>query len=128
MREKIVLRRRSVPVAVNLPNSTSFVSRYERISRKQLPGNISVSRTRTVGYRNKRKTKKKVRFALANTPTQDRAKEIIYIYIYIYINLRRTQTGKGPADNSANLGITVGSKAVNSVIGKKLIETNRQRD
>ena len=114
MREKIVLRRRSVPVAVNLPNSTSFVSRYERISRKQLPGNISVSRTRTV------------RFALANTPTQDRAKEIIYIYIYI--NLRRTQTGKGPADNSANLGITVGSKAVNSVIGKKLRETNRQRD
>ena len=114
MREKIVLRRRSVPVAVNLPNSTSFVSRYERISRKELPGNISVSRTRTV------------RFALANTPTQDRAKEIIYIYIYI--NLRRTQTGKGPADNSANLGITVGSKAVNSVIGKKLIETNRQRD
>ena len=116
MREKIVLRRRSVPVAVNLPNSTSFVSRYERISRKQLPGNISVSRTRTV------------RFALANAPTQDRAKEIIYIYIYIYINLRRTQTGKGPADNSANLGITVGSKAVKSVIGKKLIETNRQRD
>ena len=52
---------------VNLPNGTSFVSKYERISRKQLPGNICVSRTRTVGPRNKRKTK---------TPTQDRAKRI----------------------------------------------------
>ena len=79
MREKIVLRRRPVPVAVNLPNGTSFVSRYERISRKQLPGNIHVSRTRTVGPRNKRKTKKKVRFGLANTPTQDRAKRILKI-------------------------------------------------
>ena len=37
----------------NLPNGTSFVSKYERISRKQLPGNICVSRTRTVGPRNK---------------------------------------------------------------------------
>ena len=79
MREKIVLRRRPVPVAGNLPNGTSFVSRYERISRKQLPGNIHVSRTRTVGPRNKRKTKKKVRFGLANTPTQDRAKRILKI-------------------------------------------------
>ena len=76
MREKTALLRRPVPVAVNLPNGTSFVSRYERISRKQLPGNIRVSRTRTVGPRNKRKTKKKVRLALKNTPTQDRAKRI----------------------------------------------------
>ena len=76
MREKIVLRWRPVPVAVNLPNRTSFVSSYVRISRKQLPGNIRVSRTRTVGPRNKRKTKKKVRLPLENTPTQDRAKRI----------------------------------------------------
>ena len=76
MREKIGLRWRPVPVAVNLPNRTSFMSSYVRISRKQLPGNIRVSRTRTVGPRNKRKTKKKVRLALENTPTQDRAKRI----------------------------------------------------
>ena len=64
----------------------SFVSRYERVSRKQLPGNIRVSRRRTVGARNKRKTKKKVRFALTDTQTQNRAERInIYIYIYIYI-------------------------------------------
>ena len=36
-----------------------------------------MSRTRTVGPKNKLKTKKKVRFALANTPTEDRARIII---------------------------------------------------
>ena len=70
MRQKIVLGRRAIPLRVNLPDGTSFVSRYERISRKNLPKNISVSRTRTIGPRNKQKTKK-VRFAMANTPTQD---------------------------------------------------------
>ena len=35
-----------------------------------------MSRTRTIGPRNRRKTKKKVRFALTNTPTQDRARRI----------------------------------------------------
>ena len=43
----------------------------------------------------------------------------------IYRNLRRTQTGQGLADNLANLDISISSKAINSVIGKK---TNRQRD
>ena len=37
MREKIVSRRRPTPKIVNLPNGTSFVSRYERISRKNCP-------------------------------------------------------------------------------------------
>ena len=80
MRGKLVLCRRAVLLAVNLPNGTSFVSRYERISRKKLPGKISVSRTRTVGPRNKRKTKKKVRFTLTNTTTQDRKRRITKKY------------------------------------------------
>ena len=76
MRGKLVLCRRAVLLAVNLANGTSFVSRDERISRKKLPGKISVSRTRTVGPRKKRKKKKKVRFTLTNTPTQDRKRRI----------------------------------------------------
>ena len=75
----------------------------------------------------KNKEKSKVRFG-KYTNTRQGKRNYIYIYIYIYINLGRTQTGKGPADNSANLGIIVRSKAINSVIGKRLIETNRQRD
>ena len=58
MRDKILLRRRPVPLVVNLPTGTSFESRYEKISRKQLPGNIRVTRTRTSGPRKKSKTKK----------------------------------------------------------------------
>ena len=77
MRAKIVLGRPAVPKRVRLPNGTSFVARYERTSRKNLPGNIRV--TRTVGPRNKRQTrvnKKRVRFSSANTLTQDRARRI----------------------------------------------------
>ena len=57
MRAKIVLGCPAVPKRVRLPNGTSFVARYERTSRKNLPGNIRV--TRTVGPRNKRQTRVK---------------------------------------------------------------------
>ena len=73
-----------------------------------------MSRARTIGPRNRRKTKKKVRFALTNTPTQDRARRIKKKKE----ELRRAQTGKGLAGNLANLGISMGSKAINSVLGK----------
>ena len=80
MRQKIVLGCRAVPKRVRLPDGTSSVARYERIRRKNLPRNITVTKTRTVGPRNRRKArtkKKRVWFNLANTPTQDRAKRII---------------------------------------------------
>ena len=118
MRQKILLGRRAVPKRVRLPDGTSFVARYERISRKNLPGNIKVTKTRTIGPRNKIKTrtkKKRVRFNLANTPTQDRARRIRKKY-------RRMQSGRGLASTIANLGIKMGSKATNSVLRRKLID------
>ena len=51
MREKIVLGQCAVPKRVRLPDGTSFVARYKKISRSSLPGNIRVTRTRTVGPR-----------------------------------------------------------------------------
>ena len=42
MREKIVLGRRTSPKVVTLPNGTTFIARYKRISRKELPINIHV--------------------------------------------------------------------------------------
>ena len=82
-------------------------------------GNIRVWKTRAISARNKGKTKKKkVRFALANTPTQDRARRIKKNYR----KLRRAQTGKGLNGNLQNLGICMGSKAINSVLGKKIID------
>ena len=121
MRNKIVLGRRAVPKRVTLPNGTTFVSRYKKISRKNLLGSITVSRTRTIGPRNKRRAKpkqKKVRFALANTPTQDRARRIRKKY---RISRGIGQIGSGLVSSLANLGLKMGSKAINPVLGKKLI-------
>ena len=57
MREKIVLRRRTSPRIVTLPNGTTFTARYERISRKKLPTNICVTNTKKIGPRNRNKSK-----------------------------------------------------------------------
>ena len=79
MREKIIPGRLAVPKRVRLPDGTSFVARYERISRSSLPEDIRVTRTRAVGPRNRRARrikKKRVRFNQANRPTHDRARTI----------------------------------------------------
>ena len=57
MREKIVLRRRTAPKIVALPNGTTFTARYQRISRKKLPVNIHVKNARKIGPRIRNKSK-----------------------------------------------------------------------
>ena len=47
----VILRKRANPKTVNLPNGRSFVSKWERISRKQLPMNIKTNRVKTIGAR-----------------------------------------------------------------------------
>ena len=54
---KILLRKRTSPKQVTLPNGTTFVARYERISRKQLPINVHVRNARKIGPRNRNKSK-----------------------------------------------------------------------
>ena len=49
--QTIFLRKRAVPKVVNLPNGRSFTSKWERISRKQLPVNIRVTKQRTISPR-----------------------------------------------------------------------------
>ena len=114
MRQKIVLRRGAVPLNVIFPNGTSFAARYERISKKTLPDNIRITRTRTIGPQKRRTRKKKVRFALANISIQNRVKRIKKKYS----RLRCTQTGCGLVGNLAKLGLNMSSKAINSVFGK----------
>ena len=75
-----MLRRRTTPKVVMLPNSTTFTARYQRISRKELPINIHVKKTRRIGLRNGSKSKmgpgltiparKRVRFRTSSA-TQD---------------------------------------------------------
>ena len=51
VKKHIILRKRADPVQINLPNRRSFVSTWERISIKQLPINIKVTRNRTISTR-----------------------------------------------------------------------------
>ena len=89
--------------------SRSFVSKWERISRKQLPINIRVNRVRTIGPRRN--------------------------YHRIYFNLARDafrkikkkrkeaarQSGKGLGSDFAKMGLNIEPKVLGSEISKKLI-------
>ena len=51
VKKHIILTKRANPKQINLPDGRSFISKWERISRKQLPINIKVTRNRTIGPR-----------------------------------------------------------------------------
>ena len=57
MREKILLRWRVTPQRVQLPNGQSFLARNERVSRQNLPRNVTITRIKPIGPKKKR-TKK----------------------------------------------------------------------
>ena len=44
MKQTVILRKRNAPKVINLLKGRSFTSKWERISRKQLPINIKVQR------------------------------------------------------------------------------------
>ena len=69
VKKNIILRKRRAPVQINLPNGRSFMSRWKKRSRKQLPINIKVPRSRAIGPRRQRKNKqigRKIRNAAAD--------------------------------------------------------------
>ena len=51
IKQTVILRKRANPKVINLPNGRSFTSRWEIISKKQLPINIKVKRQRAIGPR-----------------------------------------------------------------------------
>ena len=57
VRGKILLRRKVTPKRITLPDGSSFVARYERVSRKNLPRNVTINKARTIGRRRHRKRK-----------------------------------------------------------------------
>ena len=56
-RKKILLRQKATPQRVTLPNGRSFLARYERVSRKNLPSNFTIRRSQTIVSRHQRKRK-----------------------------------------------------------------------
>ena len=78
MRQNVSLRCRLTPQRVPLPNGRTFRASYERVSPKNLPGKVTIRRTRTIGPRNRVVRKKKVRFA--PSATQKVARRIVNKY------------------------------------------------
>ena len=122
VKQTVILRKRANPKVVNLPNGRSFTSRWERISRKQLPINIRVKRQRTIGPRrnNRMIYLNQVAPALRRIKKR-RKKEVINRTGPVYDRVQE-QSGRGLASNLAKTGLELGSKALGSEFGKKLIK------
>ena len=114
------LRKRPNPVQVNLPNGMSFTSRWEKISRKQLPINIKVTRNRAIGPR---RNNRRIYFNLAKPAlkriTQKRRQAIVDRLGPIYDRIN--QTGSRMGSDLLKAGLNSGSKALGSEFGKRLI-------
>ena len=114
------LKKKSKPKTVNLPDGRSFISRWERISRKQLPINIKVKRQRTIGaIRNNRRIYLNQAAPALRKINKRRRNEAIERLMPIYD--RVNQSGSGLASNLAKAGLEPGSKALGSEFGKKII-------
>ena len=108
VKRHIILRKRANPKTFNLPNSRSFVSKWERISRKQLPMNIRINIVRTIG---RRRNNRRIYFNLAREGFRK-----------IKQKRKAQQSGKGLGSNLIKAGFDLGLKALGSDIGKKLID------
>lgn len=89
----------------NLPNRNTFVARYQRISRKELLKNLLVKTTRKLGPR---KNNRRILLNLA-APA------------FWKIKIKRRQSGRGIGVNLAKVGLEMGSRVLNSSIGRRLI-------
>ena len=124
MREKIVLRRRKSQKIVTLPNGTTFTARYERISKKQLPRNIRVKNVTKISPR----TKNRVILSLNNINQVHKIaepKKVRFNRLAAALKRMRKnklkQSGKRIGENLAKIGLEMRSRAINSSLGKRLI-------
>ena len=108
VKRHIILRKRANPKTFNLLNGRSFVSKWERISRKQLPMNIRINIVRTIG---RRRNNRRIYFNLAREGFRK-----------IKQKWKAQQSGKGLGSNLIKAGFDLGLKALGSDIGKKLID------
>ena len=113
VKRTVILRKRTNPKVVNLPNDRSLTSRWKRISRKQLPINIRAKRQRGI---DPRKNNRMIYLNLARPETKKIQKKR-----RMERRLAVAQSGSGLGSNLLKSGIELGSKAIGSEFGKKLI-------
>ena len=131
MREKVLLRRRVTPRIVNLPNESSFVARYERVSGKSFPSNVIITQKKTIGPRQQRRQTKRKQQRVAFASLADQVPRSI---ARKYRKQRSKQRGDSllssfaggianiGAKNLFKRGMDIGSKAITSEIGKNLTD------
>ena len=120
IKQTVILRKRANPKVINLPNGRSFTSRWETISKKQLPINIKVKRQRAIGPRkNNRMIYLNQAAPALKKIRKKRKNEAIESLMPIYDRIN--QSGSGLATNLLQKIIELGSKAVGSEFGKRLI-------
>ena len=137
VKQTIILRKRANPKVVNLPNSRSFTSKWERISTKQPPINIRVNRRQTIGPRRNnrmiylnqtapefREIKRKRKQNIINRlgPVDDRVQRNQQnVFDRLGPVYDRVQGGRRLALNLPKAGLEFRSKAISSDFGKELI-------
>ena len=121
VQKNIILRKRANLKQINLPNGRSLISKWERISRKQLPINIKVTRNRTISHR---RNNRQIYFNLARAALKKirkKRREAIINRLGPVCNRVNNQTGSGLGSNLVKAGFDLGSKAISSEFGKKLM-------
>ena len=119
MRETIILRRRTTLRQITLPSGKTFAARYERTSRRNLPRNVTVRRTRQIGQENnkKRRTKLHRNVIVRWTRCTQKGGSFLSSGLGKLADLGM----KFAAKNFFKKGLDVGSRALTSEIGKKLM-------
>ena len=112
-------KKKNAPKVINLQNGRSFTSKWERISRKQLPINIKVQRQRSIGPRKNNRMIYLNLTALGFRKIKKKRKEQILNRLNPIYN-RVNQSGKGIGRNLIKAGFDLGSKAIGSEFGKKI--------
>ena len=118
VKQTIILRKRAAPKVVNKPNDRTFTAKWERISRKQLPINIKVSKQRKIGLRRNNRIIHLNQAAPALKRIKSRRKQEIINRLSPTYN-KVNQTGEGLGSSLAKADLELGSKALGSEFGKK---------
>ena len=117
MRETKILHRSATPRQITLPKGETFVARYERTSRQNLPRNVTVRQTRRIGPRNQRKRCSQLH---RNVTVRQTQKGGCFLSCGL---VKLAELGmKFGVKNLIKKGLDVGSRALTSKIGQKLID------
>ena len=101
-RNKTLLRWKVRPQRVALPDERSFLAWYERVSRKNLPSNITIKRFQTIGPKRQIKHRKQQGTGILGS----------------VFNFGKNLLSSG----ALKKGLDIGSKSITSEIGKKVID------